>query len=82
MIFKFFILIAFLLIIFNLGVALLNVVTHKGPPEKTAKALTFRISLSLILFILLFLAVITGLIKPHGIGNTIQQQKSQSSTNK
>jgi protein-S-isoprenylcysteine O-methyltransferase Ste14 len=82
MIIKIFILIAFVLIIFSLAVALLNLVTHKDPPEKTAKALTFRISLSLLLFFLLFIAVMTGLIKPHGLGHSIQQQKIQSSTNK
>ena len=82
MIIKIFILIAFVLIIFSLGVALLNLVTHKEPPEKTAKALTFRISLALLLFFLLFIAVMTGWIKPHGIGRSIQQQKIQSPTNK
>jgi Na+/proline symporter len=81
MIIKIIILIAFILIIYNLGFALLNLVTHRESPEKTARALTIRIGLSLLLFFLLFLAVITGLIEPHGIGSTIHQQKTQSSIN-
>jgi hypothetical protein len=63
----------FLLIIFSLGSALYHLVKHKegASSEKTAKALTFRIGLSVLLFIFVFVLVATGIIKPHGIGSKI-----------
>lgn len=78
---KIFVILAFLLIIFSLGSALFHIVKNKGQEqsEKTAKALTFRIGLSLALFILVFIAYATGLIKPQGIGARIQQQRHQQS---
>jgi len=62
--------IAFLLIIISLGSALFHLVNHQGEQEsqKTLKALTIRIGLSVALFIMLFVAVATGLVTPHGIG--------------
>ncbi|PKM13080.1 MAG: DUF2909 domain-containing protein [Gammaproteobacteria bacterium HGW-Gammaproteobacteria-3] len=73
MIIQIIVVIAFMLIIFSLGSALLNIVRHKSQEnsEKAAKALTFRIGLSLVLFIFLFLAVATGVLKPHGIGERL-----------
>jgi len=70
MIIKSVIIIAFILIIISLGSALFHLVKHKGPEqsEKTVKALTFRITLSLVLFIFVFIAIITGIFKPHGLG--------------
>ena len=77
MIIKSFLIIAFLVIIFSLGSALFHLVTNKGKEqsEKTVKALTFRIGLSLVLFILVFLAYATGIIKPQGIGARMQMQR-------
>lgn len=76
----------FFLILASLGTALFNLITKK-PEERsknTVKALTARISLSLILFIFVAIALVTGLIKPHGIGATIQQNHlmQASETNK
>ncbi|NOQ36528.1 MAG: twin transmembrane helix small protein [Methylococcaceae bacterium] len=78
MIIKSLVIIAFLLIIASLGSALFYMVKNKGQEqsEKTAKALTFRIGLSLTLFILVFIAYATGLIKPQGIGARMQQQRN------
>lgn len=69
--------IAFILIIVSLGSALFHIVKHKTHEnsEKTAKALTLRISLSLALFLFLFLAMMTGWLKPHGIGSVMHSGK-------
>lgn len=75
--------ILFISIIISLGFALFNMVKYKGQEhsEKTAKALTFRIGLSLFLFILIFIAYATGMIKPEGIGARMQMQKQSSLQN-
>ncbi|WP_305908498.1 twin transmembrane helix small protein [Methylomarinum sp. Ch1-1] len=80
MLIKSFIIIAFILIVISLGSALFHLVRRQGEEssEKTAKALTYRIALSLILFILIFLAYATGLIKPQGIGARMQQAQQQA----
>jgi uncharacterized membrane protein len=69
MIIKSLVIIAFILIIISLGSALFYLVKHKTEEqsEKTVKALTFRITLSILLFIFVFISVATG-IKPHGLG--------------
>lgn len=41
---------------------------NKGSSKRTVKALTWRVSLSLLLFIFLFLAYKQQWIVPHGIG--------------
>lgn len=75
MVIKILIIVAFVAILASLGSALFHLVKHKDGDEskKTAQALTFRIGLSLLLFILLFVAYATGLLQPHGIGARIQQ---------
>lgn len=72
--FKILIAIAFIAIIASLGSALYHLVRHKDHSEQTVKALTLRIGLSLALFLLLFLAFATGLLKPHGIAANMQAQ--------
>ena len=67
MLIKVFIVIALLGIIASLASAMLFLVKDKGHTERTAKALTVRIALSVSLFALLMLGVFTGHIKPHGI---------------
>jgi putative copper export protein len=66
----------FLLIIFSLGSALYHLVKHKedASSERTVRALTFRIGISVVLFIFVFILVATGVIKPHGIGSKIHPQ--------
>lgn len=68
----------FLMIIFSLGSALYHLVKHKADAssQKTVRALTFRIGLSVLLFIFVFILVATGIVKPHGIGSRIHSQKS------
>lgn len=66
---KIFILLAMLLILFSLGSGLYYLIQDKGKSTKTVKALTWRIGLSLTLFILLMLGFLTGIITPHSIGS-------------
>ncbi|OGT36898.1 MAG: hypothetical protein A3F11_08960 [Gammaproteobacteria bacterium RIFCSPHIGHO2_12_FULL_37_14] len=54
-------------IFFFLGSALYFLVNDKGRSDRTVKALTWRIGLSLILFILLLIAFAFGWISPHPI---------------
>ena len=39
----------------------------KGTSERTVRALTVRVSLSVLLFILLMIGFATGVLQPHGI---------------
>ena len=82
MIVKTIIILAFILVLISLGTALFHLVNHKEQSKKTAQALSFRIGLSLLLFIFLFIAVMTGIIKPHGIGVKMHSQPNQKSTDK
>ncbi len=66
MLIKIAIIIMLLLIVGSLFSALFFLAKDKGAGERTAKALTLRISLSLILFILLMVGYYTGVIgNPH-----------------
>jgi predicted membrane protein len=69
--------IIFISIIISLGSALFYMVKNKNVEhsKKTAKALTFRISLSLALFVLMLIAYATGLIQPKGIGARMHMAK-------
>ena len=62
------IVILFLLaIVGSLGSGLFFLMKDKGSSDRTVQALTVRISLSVILFILLMVAYATGLLQPHGV---------------
>ncbi len=74
---KILIILVFLTIIASLGSALFHLIKHKESSTKTVKALTYRISISLALFILLSIALMTGLIQPTGIGMQMQLQKEK-----
>jgi succinate dehydrogenase/fumarate reductase cytochrome b subunit len=65
---KIVILILLAAIIYNLGAGLYFMMTDKGKTDRTVKALTLRIGLSVLLIILVIVGILTGLIKPHGIG--------------
>ncbi|MEO8803744.1 MAG: twin transmembrane helix small protein [Rudaea sp.] len=63
------IIVAFLIvIIYNLGAGMYYMMTDKGKTDRTVKALTWRIGLSVALILLIILGIATGVIKPHGIG--------------
>ncbi|WP_428354966.1 twin transmembrane helix small protein [Methyloprofundus sp.] len=74
---KILIILVFLAIIASLGIALFHLIKNKETSEKTVKALTYRISISLALFILLSIALMSGLIQPTGIGMQMQLQKEK-----
>lgn len=67
MLFKAFILILLLIVIISLGSALFHLVSKKGKSDKVIKSLTWRIGLSILIFILLLIGQATGLITPHGL---------------
>jgi hypothetical protein len=56
-----------LTILVALGSALYFLVSGKDNTDKIVKALTWRIGLSILLFILLFIAFGFGWLTPHGI---------------
>ena len=67
MLLKFLILIVLAAIIASLFSGLFFLVKDEGDSKRTVKALTVRISLSVLLFLLLFAAWFTGAIQPHGV---------------
>jgi apolipoprotein N-acyltransferase len=54
-------------IVLSLGSSLYYLVNDKGESKKMVKALTIRVALSVVLFILLLIAWSQGMIEPHGI---------------
>jgi hypothetical protein len=56
------------LIVGSLGSALVFLLKDSGQSNRTVKALTVRISLSVTLFVLLMAGYYFGIIPPHGIG--------------
>ena len=56
-----------LVIIASLGSSLFFMMRDRGKTDRTVRALTWRIGLSLVAFVLLMVGAATGLITPHGI---------------
>ena len=77
---KIIIVLIFLSIITSLGIALYQLIKNKKSSAKTVQALTYRIGISLTLFVLLSIAFMTGLIQPTGIGMQMHLQKQQNSS--
>ncbi len=67
MVFKGIVLVLLGLIFLSLTSALGFLVRDRGHGERTVRALTVRIGLSVALFALLMLGFLTGLIEPHGV---------------
>lgn len=57
----------FLIILYCLFSAGYFMLSRKRSPEAMAKALTWRISLSIILFLLIIAGFYFGWIRPHGV---------------
>jgi hypothetical protein len=65
---KVFIVLFLLSIVYALGSALYFLITDKSNSTRIVKALTWRIGLSFVLFILLLVMYWLGWIEPHGVG--------------
>ncbi len=65
---KLIIVLLLLVILYNLGAGLYYMMTDKGKTDRTVKALTWRIGLSVFLILLVVAGILTGVIQPHGIG--------------
>jgi succinate dehydrogenase/fumarate reductase cytochrome b subunit len=65
---KLIIIVFLIVIVYNLGAGLYYMMTDKGQSDRTVKALTRRIALSVVLILLVILGIWTGIIKPHDIG--------------
>ena len=61
---RIFVIVALLVIVLSLASALVYLIKDKGNSNRTVKALTWRIGLSLGLFLLLMIGSYTGLIAP------------------
>ena len=64
---KFLIVLVLVAIVASLGSGLFHLVKDDGQSKRMVNALTVRIALSVLLFVLLFVAWKSGLIVPHGI---------------
>ena len=64
---KIVIVILLLAIFVALGFGLLHLLSGRGDSVKLAKSLTWRVGISIGLFVLLMIGMATGLIQPHGL---------------
>jgi hypothetical protein len=66
---KLIIVILLLVIVISMASGLVFLIKDKGRSDRTLKALTLRIVLSIAAFALLMIAYAAGLITPHGLMN-------------
>jgi succinate dehydrogenase/fumarate reductase cytochrome b subunit len=67
MIIKYLIVAVLIAIVVSLGMGLFFLLTDKGESKRMVHSLTVRIGLSVVLFVLLFIAWYFGLIQPHPV---------------
>jgi hypothetical protein len=65
MLFKLIVILFLIAILYSLGSGLFFLVKHESKSMNVVKALTWRVGLSLFLFILLFIAYGLGWVVPH-----------------
>lgn len=65
---KIVILLFLLVILYNLGAGLYYMMVDKGATDRTVKALTRRIALSVALILLVMFGIWMGWIQPHDLG--------------
>ncbi len=68
MLVKILIVVILLFVLYNLGAGLFYMMTDKGRTNRTVRALTWRIGLSVLLILVVIAGILTGVIQPHGIG--------------
>ena len=68
MLIKILIVLFLIVIVYNLFAGLFYMMTDKGKTDRTVKALTWRIGLSVFLILLVIVGIMTGVIKPHDLG--------------
>lgn len=73
---KIFIVIVLITIVITLGSGLYYLITDKGQSDRAVKALSWRIGLSLSLFLFLIILSVTGIIKPHGVFPVAPQEQA------
>jgi branched-subunit amino acid transport protein AzlD len=66
-IFKILIVLLLFIVIFSLGQALFYLIKDEGKSDRMVKALSWRIGLSVFIFLLLLIGQAVGLIQPHGL---------------
>ncbi len=66
MVFKILAVVLLLTILASLATGLVFLMKDKGQSDRAAKALTWRIGLSVMLFVLFLIGAATGVIPPHG----------------
>jgi len=64
---KLFVILIMLVVLYSLGSGLYYLIHDQGKSNRIVKALSWRIGLSLLLFILLLIGFALGIITPHGI---------------
>lgn len=67
MLIKTIILIMLLLVLVSLGASMFTMIKDRNKTDRTVKFLTFRIAISVSLFVLLIVSFFMGWIQPHGI---------------
>jgi succinate dehydrogenase/fumarate reductase cytochrome b subunit len=68
MLIKILIVLFLIVIVYNLFAGLFYMMTDKGKTDRTVKALTWRIGLSVFLILLVIVGILTGIIQPHDLG--------------
>ncbi len=70
-VYKYALVLMFLVVVFNLGQALYYMMTDKEGSKRTAWALTRRIGLSLLLIAMVIVGIKLGWLHPHGVGQSL-----------
>jgi len=67
MLIKTIILIMLLLVLMSLAASMFTMIKDRNNTNRTVKFLTFRIAISVALFVLIFVSFFMGWIQPHGL---------------
>ena len=73
LIYKIIIMLLLIAVLISLSSGMFFLVHDKGESNRTVKSLTIRITLSIALFLMLFVGYFTGLLQPHGINPDVSE---------